>query len=551
MKTYKLKLISNFNIKPLENYLNNTNDKKNLIAETSEYGNIFNNLTNIQKKKKYSGILFWTSPEKMIVEFAKSLEMKPFNEKKCLKEVDYICNILKRLSKSNQIFFIKWNVEHDLRGYGLLEWKRNTGIRVLLTKINLYFSEKLKENNNIFILDFDKIVFSESDNFSRKLWYAAKIPYNDRVFLKASKEIVSAIDAIKGNNKKIIITDLDNTLWGGLVGENGWKKIRLGGHDYIGEAFKNFQFHLKALSNSGIQLAICSKNDEKNAMEAIKNHSEMILKKDDFISYRINWQPKSENIKEILNEVNLGMSSAVFIDDNPAERENVKIALPEVYIPYWDSDPTESVNRLNSLKCFNFSSFTNEDRERKKMYITQAQRVKIKHRSKSEDTWLKRINTKVKIKSVNNENIDRTIQLLNKTNQLNLTTRRFTENTFKNFFKKPNNIIKVLYVSDKFGDLGLVGIIGLSIKKKKSLITDYVLSCRAMGRKIEELMFYLAIKYSKNRGANILSAKYIKTKRNIPTLEILKNSKFKENKKNYFFSEKFTDFKKPKFINIE
>ena len=514
MNTYTLKIISDFNVKPLENYLNNFNKKKNLFAETSQYGNIFNNLSKLEKKNKYSGLLFWTSPEKMISEFARSLEMYSVNEKKCFEEVDFICDILKNLSKHNQIFFVKWSVEHDLRGYGLLEWKSNIGIRILLTKINLYFAEKLKTYNNIYILDFDKIIFSESENFSRKLWYVAKIPYNDKVFLKASNEILSAIEAIKGNNKKIIIVDCDNTLWGGLVGECGWKKIRLGGHDYIGEAFKNFQFYLKALSNSGIQLAICSKNQEKVVMDVFRNHNEMILKKEDFISFKINWQSKSENIKNLLKEVNLVASSAVFIDDNPVERENVKLALPEILIPYWDDDPTKSVDRLNNLKCFNYSSFTNEDRNRKKMYLTEAKRVKIKHKSKSEDVWLKKIQTNVKVRSVNSENITRTIQLLNKTNQLNLTTRRFTENTFKkNFFKKPNNLIKVIYVSDKFGDLGLVGIIGLSFKDDKSIITDYVLSCRAMGRKIEDLMFYLAIKYSKTNGAKLIEAKYIKTKK--------------------------------------
>ena len=552
MNTYTLKIISDFNVKPLENYLNNFNKKKNLFAETSQYGNIFNNLSKLEKKNKYSGLLFWTSPEKMISEFARSLEMYSVNEKKCFEEVDFICDILKNLSKHNQIFFVKWSVEHDLRGYGLLEWKSNIGIRILLTKINLYFAEKLKTYNNIYILDFDKIIFSESENFSRKLWYVAKIPYNDKVFLKASNEILSAIEAIKGKNKKIIIVDCDNTLWGGLVGECGWKKIRLGGHDYIGEAFKNFQFYLKALSNSGIQLAICSKNQENVVMDVFRNHNEMILKKEDFISFKINWQSKSENIKNLLKEVNLVASSAVFIDDNPVERENVKLALPEILIPYWDDDPTKSVDRLNNLKCFNYSSFTNEDRNRKKMYLTEAKRVKIKHKSKSEDVWLKKIQTKVKVRSVNSENITRTIQLLNKTNQLNLTTRRFTENTFKkNFFKKPNNLIKVIYVSDKFGDLGLVGIIGLSFKDDKSIITDYVLSCRAMGRKIEDLMFYLAIKYSKTNGAKLIEAKYIKTKKNIPTLEIFNKSKLNQKKKNHFFSKKFSEFKKPKFISIK
>lgn len=551
MKSYFLKLISDFNIKPLENHINNLNKNKKLVSQTAEYGNIFNNLAKLSQSDKYSGVLLWTSPEKMIKEYAKSLEMKQINEKKCYKEIDNICDLLIKLSKNNQIFFVKWNVEHDLRGYGLLEWRSGIGIRILLTKLNLYLAEKLKSFNNIYILDFDKIIYSESENFSKRLWYATKVPYNDNVFVKASEEITSAISAIKGNAKKIIILDLDNTLWGGLIGENGWKKIRLGGHDYIGEAFKNFQFNLKALSNSGIQLAICSKNDEKVAMKAFTHHGEMILKKDDFVSFRINWKPKSENIKEILEEVNLGASSAVFIDDNPAERENVRIAHPEILVPYWDEDPTESTKRLNTLKCFNYSSYTSEDINRKKMYLTEIKRVKIKKETKTQEKWLKIIKTNVKVKSVDSENITRTIQLLNKTNQLNLSTRRFTENTFKKKFHGPDKLIKVIYVNDKFGDLGLVGIIGLSIKKKKSQITDYVLSCRAMGRGIEELMFHLAVKYSKDKGANTLEAKYIKTKRNMPTLETLNNSKLKEVRKNYFISNKFSEFKKPKFINIK
>ena len=551
MSEYKLKLFSDFNITPLEKKINQLFNKEKFSAVTAPFGEVLQNISQYEKKNVYSGLLFWTRPENLISEYAKALEMKKINEKDCFKEIDYLSDVLIKISKYNQIFFVKWNIESENRGYGLLDWKYNTGLKVLLAKLNIYLSKKLEKNNNIYILDFDSVIYSGSNNFSKKLWYTTKIPFSDEVFTTVSNELKSAIDTINGKSKKLIILDLDNTLWGGVVGEVGYKKIRLGGHDYIGEAFQSFQKKLKALSNSGIQLAICSKNDEHVAMKAIEKHSEMILRKKDFISWKINWKPKSENIREILEEVNLGKSSSIFIDDNPAERENVKITHPEILVPHWDDDATESVSRLNKIMSINYASVTEEDRNRKKMYITQAKRLRIKKKVKTEDVWLKKLSTTVTIKSINNENITRTIQLFNKTNQLNLSTRRFTEEKLRIWLKEKNRLLKVIYVKDKFGDLGLVGIIGIIIKKNKAILSDYVLSCRVMGRKIEELMIYLSIQYAKKFKSVYFEAKYIKTQRNRPTLDIFRNSNLEEIKKNYFITKNFSNFKKPNFLKVK
>ena len=179
-----------------------------------------------------------------------------------------------------------------------------------------------------------------------------KIPYISSVFENATMDIVQYIEAIKGKSRRLIILDLDDTLWGGVLGENGWQGLRLGGHDHVGEAFRDFQLALKALSNRGVQLAISSKNDEKLAMDAIDNHPEMILKKEDFVGWRINWNDKAVNIAELSEEINLGLESIVFIDDNPAERGRVSDALKGILVPDWPKDPAMYVETLYSLRCF-------------------------------------------------------------------------------------------------------------------------------------------------------------------------------------------------------
>ena len=224
-----------------------------------------------------------------------------------------------------------------------------------------------------------------------------------------------------------MILDLDNTLWGGVVGELGWKNINLGGHDHIGEAYVDFQKKIKILKNRGIQLAIISKNDEKNALEVFKKNKQMILNLKDFAAWRINWKDKAANLLEITKELNLSTDACVFIDDNINERNRIKSSIPDVFVPEWPDDPSFFSNEILKLNCFYSNGTTKEDSLRTKFYKDEKSRQNTKTFFESHSEWLKSLNIKIVSKNVSSDNKNRSLQLINKTNQMNLMTRRLTE----------------------------------------------------------------------------------------------------------------------------
>ena len=216
------------------------------------------------------------------------------------------------------------------------------------------------------------------DAVNPKRWYMAKLPFAHAVFKEAAKDLRAMLLGAYGQSRKLLLLDLDDTLWGGIVGEDGWEKLNLGGHDPIGEAFLDFQRALKSLSRQGVLLGIVSKNDEAVALEAFRRHPEMALRVEDFAGRRINWEDKAKNIVELTRELNLGLQSVVFIDDNPYERARVRETLPEVFVPEWPEDKMSYRAALLSLGCFDRPRITEEDKRRTEMYAGEARRNALK-----------------------------------------------------------------------------------------------------------------------------------------------------------------------------
>lgn len=420
-----------------------------------------------------------------------------------------------------------WVIPTHHRGYGSLDMKDGLGLANVLNKMNTRLAENLKEHQNILILNTHKWIESAGKKaFDPKMWYMAKAAFGNEVFHYAADDIQNFCQTITGQYKKLIIVDLDDTLWGGILGEEGIENLRLGGHDHIGEAFVDFQKALKALTNKGILLGIVSKNDEDPVWEAIDRHPEMVLKKNDFAGWRINWRDKARNILDLVSELNLGLQSVVFIDDHPTERARVKEALPEVYVPEWPQDKVLYTSTLLGLPCFDMPLISQEDLDRSRMYVSERERKNLKLSAGSYEDWLKTLGTEVRVEEVDNCNIQRTVQLLNKTNQMNLTTRRLTEEEFKRWAQVQNHWIRVIRVSDKFGDSGLTGIISMDADGGKGKIIDFVLSCRVMGRKIEETMTHILWRYSRELKLNEIRAEFIPTPKNRPCFDFWKNSGF-------------------------
>jgi FkbH-like protein len=543
-ESFRCVLISDFNVEIFSGYLSNNEDLPDVDTTLAPFGQVIPLL--MQEDMEYwqgnfDFTVIWTRPEAVIESFSDLLAYKNPTIEDILNEVDQFASLLLNICNKIQTVFIPtWTLPPYMRGFGMLDMKKDMGIANTLMQMNLRLSEKIGRSSNIFLLDVQKWISTAGKYaYNPRLWYRGKIAFGNDVYKEAVKDIKSALTGIQGHSKKLVILDLDNTLWGGVVGDLGWENIVLGGHDPSGEAYVDFQIALRSLTNRGILLGIVSKNEESTALEAIKNHPEMVLKLEDFAGWKINWLDKAQNIIDLVSDLNLGLQSAVFIDDNPVEQARVRETLSEILVPEWPADSLLYKSSLLGLRCFDTPSISKEDIERTKMYANEQQRDELRKSLSSLDDWLTSLGIKIKVEGLSESNLQRAAQLLNKTNQLNLSTRRMTEKELFEWTNADDNKLWTFRVSDKFGDSGLTGIISLEVKNNYCQIVDFILSCRVIGRKVEETMLFTAIQYAKNLGLKQVKAEYIPTPKNKPCLDFWKKSGFQVNENGCFFTWDF------------
>jgi FkbH-like protein len=527
-------LISDFNVELLANYLNNSDDLPGPVnAVAASFGQVIPVLMDPAQylNNPNDFLVVWTQPERIFASFKNLMEFEDVSIKEVNKEVDDFCQLLCSL-KSNipGIFVMTWMLPTYYHKNNILQdMKTQRGLSYFLMKMNSRLIENLEESRNIHVLNSQNWVRAAGRNaFNSKMWYAGKIPYDPQVFKEAAQDIKSALRGIRGMTRKLVLVDLDDTLWGGTVGDVGWENIQLGGHDPVGEALVDFQRSLKMLKKQGVLLGIISKNDESTALEAIRCHPEMVLKKEDFVGWRINWKDKHSNVVDLVKELNLGLDSVVFIDDNPYEQAQVRDLLPEVFVPPWPDDKLQYRKTLLSLACFDAPYVTKEDLERSSMCEVERGRKKLLAQVGSAEEWVKQLGVRVKVEELNKTNLMRTVQLLNKTNQMNLSTRRMVESELWDWAGQPSRKLWTFRVVDKFCDAGLTGIVSLETEGPVGRIVDLVLSCRVFGRKVEEAMLSVAYAYAKRHAVTQLQARYVPTPRNKPCLEFLQRSGLQE-----------------------
>lgn len=380
-----------------------------------------------------------------------------------------------------------------------------------------FLIKKKKNNSNLYIFDLKELIEKEGKNnmYSSKLWYLGGMKYSLLGEKVITLELKKIINAFVKTRKKCLVLDLDNTLWGGVIGEDGLEGIELSEFKE-GARFKDFQKRIKEIKELGILLTIVSKNDESYVYEVFEKHLHMVLKKEDFIIKKINWKPKSQNIKEISEELNIGLDSMVFIDDNPVEREEVKSQIPEIIIPEFPVQTSELEGFI--LNIYNTYFFTleetKEDKQKTKMYFDNIKRTTEMKKSNSIEDFLKSLNTKVYIWEAKETDVKRTAQLTQKTNQFNLTTKRYTENNLKEFMKNKNYKVYIASVEDKFGDNGIVSVVIIKFENNKAIIDTFLMSCRVMGRYIEDLIIDYVEKECFQKGISLMGAFYFETKKN-------------------------------------
>ncbi|KPV42387.1 HAD-IIIC family phosphatase [Alicyclobacillus ferrooxydans] len=467
----------------------------------------------------------WTTPERLFPPFARLLNFASISQEAILSEVDAFVRIVRKAaSRVKLLFIVSWSLPPHMRWIQAITMKHRTGVSNILMHMNLRLAEQLADIKNVVLLDSSYWYASlQKPSYDPKLYAVGKVHYSREFFVKAANEIVSVASGAVGKTKKLIVCDLDNTLWGGVIGDDGINHIKLGGIDPIGESFVAFQKSLKALSSRGILLAIASKNEESIALDTIQNHSEMILRKEDFVTWRINWEDKAQNIIDMVKELNIGIDAVVFFDDNPSERDRVRMALPEVYVPDLPQDVTAYPSFLSNLACFETINITHEDRGRTQLYKAEQSRNIELSSSSSFQEWLQSLEIEVIMSPVTEQNLTRVVQLMNKTNQFNLSTRRMTEDEFLGWLHQETADAVTFRVKDRFGDLGLIGVVStIGNGEGAREIVDFVMSCRAMGKQVEHAILYMVAVRLMNSGLRSLKAAYKETPKNKPILEFLR-----------------------------
>jgi FkbH-like protein len=540
-------LLADSTINPLAQELARGDEGPAIEAEVAPFGQIVQSLLD---GPSADFAVVWTRPEAALESFQRLLMFEPVELAALIADVDAFCDVVVRgAPRFKHVFVPTWIAPPWQRGLGAID-ARDVGPARALLAINARLHERLAVAPNVHVLDAQRWQAASGAAFAPRAWYLGKVAFHDAVFAEAAREIKAGLRALTGQARKLLVLDLDDTLWGGIVGDAGWENLRLGGHDGEGEALVDFQRAAKALKQRGIALAIVSKNEESVALEAIRRHPEMVLREEDFVAWRINWQDKARNIAEIAAELNLGLQSVVFIDDNPVERARVREALPEVLVPEWPVDKALYPSALQALRCFDVASFTREDAERTQLYAEEKRRDALLAQVGSLEAWLEGLQMRVRAEPLGPSNIVRAAQLLNKTNQLNLSTRRLTEAEFLDWSRRDGHRVWALTVSDRFGDAGLTGLLGVATDGTVARIVDFVLSCRVMGRKVEETMLALAVAHARERGLKSVEALYLPTAKNKPTLSLLERSGFHRDGERFFWDTD-GDFASPSVVTLD
>ncbi|MGA8029548.1 MAG: HAD-IIIC family phosphatase [Bryobacteraceae bacterium] len=349
--------------------------------------------------------------------------------------------------------------------------------------------------------------------FDNRFWSLSKafcaldqLPY-------VARNIIDIVLSAKGRSVKCIALDLDNTLWGGIVGDDGVEGIRISAHG-DGEAYYRFQQYLLELKKRGILLAICSKNEFANAVAPFRRHPEMVIREDDITVFIANWNDKIENLKLIQRTLNIGFQSIVFIDDNPFERNLVRDLLPEVIVPEMPEDPADYVQAISELNLFETVSFSSEDTRRSELYASEGLRQAARGRFENVEEYLASLHMKLKIALFDEAHLPRITQLLQRSNQFNLTTNRYNEAQCRQMMR--DNDCTPLYaeLKDGFGDHGLISIVIVRFTSETAEITDWLMSCRVLGRGVEQELMNYVFDLARQRGALEVAGRYIPTPKN-------------------------------------
>lgn len=436
-------------------------------------------------------------------------------EKLLDKEYEKYNNMWLSLFKRYNCPIIQNNFEYPFyRILGNKDATANYGKVNFITKLNLKFAEFAEANANFYINDINyQSAMYGLDKWSDQFyWYMYKYALALPAIPYLAFNVANIIKAIYGKNKKGLVLDLDNTLWGGIVGDDGVENIIIGQETSEGQAYSEFQDYLKQLKNIGVILNINSKNDEKNAIDGL-NHPDGTLRPEDFIIIKANWEPKSRNILEIAQELNLGVDSLVFVDDNPAERAIINQQIPNISTPVMEK-PEKYIETIDRAGYFEVINLSKDDLKKSEMYKENVERNKIMASFDNYGDYLKSLDMHAKIEEFIPLYMARIAQLTNKSNQFNLTTKRYNQSEIEKVAADKNYITLYGKLSDIFGDNGVVSVVIGHILGKILEIDLWIMSCRVLKRDMEFAMMDALVKKAKNAGIETIKGFYYPTVKN-------------------------------------
>ena len=388
----------------------------------------------------------------------------------------------------------------------------------LLALQNSQLHDFAREETRVGILPFSRLMYlyGYKELFDSKYWYLGRMRFSLSGYEKFAQEIYQYISAIEGQSAKVLVLDLDNTLWGGVAGEDGWDQLAIS-TEGKGLIYKEFQQLILRMKETGILLSICSKNNMEDAKEVFEKAKGMTLQWDDFVAPRINWASKDDNLRSISSELQLGLDSMVFIDDNPIERELIRKSIPEVKVPEFPADISKLTDWFLEEVVYRYfarTHITNEDSTKTEQYRLNKKR-ELEKESYSYDEFLQQLNMEVTLYDAKPTDLPRIAQLTQKTNQFNLSLKRYNEAEIHSMYEADNWRLMCCTYRDKFGDEGIVGALLVEMKGRLARIDNFLLSCRALGRKVE---FAIMEQFLSALGstADTVQANFVQGDKNIP-----------------------------------
>lgn len=383
-------------------------------------------------------------------------------------------------------------------------------------KLNYLLMQGCQEAKNVYTIDLDSLQsqLGQTAFSDAKLYYIAKMPICVDALPAVAKRVVDVVQVLRGSIKKCVVLDLDNTLWGGTIGDDGLSGIQIGELG-TGHAFSDFQTWLKELKNRGILLAVCSKNNESAAKEPFERHPEMVLRLQDFSVFLANWEDKAGNIRTIQQTLNIGMDSMVFLDDNPFERNLVRSMIPEITVPELPEDPALYLQYLRQLGLFEAASYSAEDSLRTDQYRIQAERSVFEASFLSYEDYLAGLEMKAVAAPFDVFHYPRIAQLTQRSNQFNLRTVRYTEAEIEALAQDDSHICLYFTLQDKFGDHGLISVVVLDKLSQDALfISEWLMSCRVLKRGMEEFVINKILQTAAEQGFRKVIGEYLPTPKN-------------------------------------